>query len=170
MTKLLTSRAIILALMTGHLVTAEESATDAQLQEPVTAKITDIAWIAGHWGGEAIGGTFEETWNPPFGNSMVGMFKFVKDGKADFYELLTIVEENESLVLRLKHFDPQLVGWEEKDKSLEFPLLRLSETEATFDGMAFRIIDDSTLHIVVRNKHADGSVGELKFVGKRVSN
>lgn len=167
--KHLTSAAILMALMTAHFVTADELAPGTKLLEPVTAKIADVAWIAGHWVGEAMGGTFEETWNPPLGNSMVGMFKFVEGDQVKFYELLTIVEEDKSLVLRLKHFDPQLVGWEEKEKSLEFPLLQLSETEARFHGLVFRKIDNATLQIVVQQKEADGTMGELKFVGQRAS-
>ncbi|MEC8554174.1 MAG: DUF6265 family protein [Planctomycetota bacterium] len=73
------------------------------------------AWIAGIWSGEAFGGQFEETWNRPSGSSMMGMFKIVREGRVAFYELLTIVAKDDSHVLRLKHFDGSLKGWEEKD-------------------------------------------------------
>ena len=38
------------------------------------AKIGDLKWIAGDWHGSAMGGDFEETWNPPFAGTMMGMF------------------------------------------------------------------------------------------------
>lgn len=130
---------------------------------PPSAKIDDVAWIAGRWRGEAMGGSFEETWNPPSGNSMIGMFKFIKDEKVQFYELLTIVEKDDSLLLRLKHFDEALVGWEDKDKSVEFPLVQLSDSQAIFDGLKFLKIDDSSMHILVRMRRAE-KTEELKFV------
>ncbi len=99
--------------------------------------IDDLGWIAGHWTGEALGGTFEETWNPPFGGEMMGMFKLVKDDKVVFYELLTIVPDSDGYVLRLKHFGEKLVGWEEKDKSVEFPFLSASKTAVNFNGLTF---------------------------------
>lgn len=48
------------------------------------------------------------------------MFKLVWEGKVALYELLTIVAKDDSLVLRLKHLDGSLKGWEEKDESQEF--------------------------------------------------
>ena len=128
--------------------------------------IKDFAWLAGHWRGTGMGGSFEETWNPPFGNSMVGMFKLIKDEEILFYELMTIVKQKDKIVLRLKHFDKDLVGWEKKDKSVEFPFIRNSSNEAIFDGLRFKRIDKNTLHIHVRVK-SKGKVKELKFTCKR---
>lgn len=159
---------------------AQESATH-ESQEPAAdnataestpsaraaAKLEQLAWISGHWQGEAMGGKFEETWNPPFGGSMMGMFKFVEDGEVKFYELLTIVEADDSLVLRLKHFDKSLNGWEEKDASVEFPLIQLTATEAVFDGLTFRKVDEGSLKIIVKNEQADGKVAELVFNCRR---
>ena len=31
------------------------------------ATLKDVAWIAGHWKGEAFGGITEEIWSPPLG-------------------------------------------------------------------------------------------------------
>jgi hypothetical protein len=101
------------------------------------ASIDDMAWIAGHWTGEALGGQFEETWNPPMGGEMMGMFKLTKDGKVVFYELLTIVPEGDSFVLRLKHFGEKLVGWEEKEKSIEFPFVSATNKKVKFKGLTF---------------------------------
>lgn len=131
------------------------------------ASIDDIAWIAGHWQGSAKGGQFEETWNPPFAGTMVGMFKFAKNDQVEFYELLTIVEKDDSLLLRLKHFDKDLHGWEEKDKSVEFPLLSLNDTKATFDGLVFKKIDPATMHIVVTVSQQEGQAEKIKFICKR---
>ena len=131
------------------------------------ASIEQLAWIAGNWEGEAMEGRFEETWNPPSAGTMVGMFKFVQEDEVKFYELQTIVTQGDSLVLRIKHFREDLVGWEEKDRSVEFPLVKISENEAYFSGLTYRKISDDEIQIFVRigdNEKAK----EVKFVCRRV--
>lgn len=126
------------------------------------ASIEDVAWIAGHWNGEALGGIFEETWNPPVGDSMMGMFKLVDNGTVKFYELLTIVPEGNSLVLRLKHFDDQLVGWEKKEDSVEFPLSSVSDSEVKFEGLTFKRINDQKMVVTVQTEQKDRQTQEIK--------
>lgn len=135
---------------------------DSQAAAP-KASLSDLAWIRGHWRGKALGGEFEETWNPPLGDSIMGMFKHVKDGKVNFYEILTIVPDGDSLTLRLKHFHGNLVGWEEKDKSVEFPLKSISADEARFDGLVFSRLGPNRMDISVET-----SGGKLLFECHRV--
>jgi hypothetical protein len=87
------------------------------------ASLSDISWLAGHWRGEGMGGIIEEVWSAPLAGSMMGSFKFVEDGKVKFYELELIIEENETLILRIKHFHANLKGWEEKDETVDFKLV-----------------------------------------------
>ncbi len=133
-----------------------------------TAKVADVGWIAGHWQGSAMGGEFEETWNPPFAGTMVGMFKFAKGNEVQFYELLTIVEKDNSLLLRLKHFDRNLVGWEERDKTIEFPLRELTKDSAVFDGLVFTRVDANNMKIEVTAKESNGEPKTIRFPCKRV--
>ena len=132
-----------------------------------TAKIEDAAWIAGSWSGDAFGGTFEEVWSTPSGGTMMGMFKLVKDDKIGFYEILTISEKSNSLVLKLKHFNANLTGWEEKDDYLSFPLVKISEKEVNFEGMTFRKKDLDTIEVFLAMKHDDGTISEVEFVYNR---
>lgn len=145
---------------------AQSSFTDntLKLTEPQPpARISDVAWINGYWTGKAFGGECEEIWSEPLGNSMTGSFKLVKDGKTSFFELLSIIEENQSLILRLKHFGPSLIGWEEKDKAVEFPLVKIEEDKAFFEGMTFQRKDRDHITVFLANEQKDGSVGELVF-------
>jgi hypothetical protein len=135
--------------------------------EPPAATIDDLAWIAGRWQGEALNGRFEETWNRPSGGTMVGMFKLVRDEGAAFYEILTIVPRGESLALRLKHFTADLVGWEEKDQAIEFPLVKLTDREAYFDGLTFRRIHDNAMDIFVVIQQPNGEASEVRFACRR---
>lgn len=127
------------------------------------AKAADLAWLTGHWIGDGLDGKVEEFWAPPTGDNLIGMFRLMKEGKTSFTEFFSIVQEGESLVLKLKHFDPQLKGWEEKDKAVEFPLVKLSATEANFDGLTYRKRDDGSLMVYVVFKNKDGTPREVSF-------
>ena len=134
---------------------------------PPAATIADMAWLAGHWTGQALGGTSEEMWSPPAHGTMMGMYRLLRDGKPVFYELLTLVEENGSLVLRLKHFNADLTGWEEKDKSLSFPLVAKEPGAMHFEAMTFRP-QGKTLTVYLAIGQKDGSVKEETFGYTRV--
>ncbi|MEM7783639.1 MAG: DUF6265 family protein [Planctomycetota bacterium] len=160
-------RATICFLLSTVCLTASGVAQETGETKSPAASIDQVQWIAGNWSGTAMGGKFEETWSPPSFGAMMGMFKFIKDDKIAFYELLTIVPKEESLIVRLKHFDDQLVGWEEKDESVEFPLVSISETEAKFDGLRFNKISKNEMHITVRIGEGD-QAEDVKFICKRV--
>ncbi len=162
--------ALLLALLATAAGTQEQHTahTLTLTGESPPAKIDDVAWIAGHWHGEALGGIVDEVWSPPAGGAMMAMFRLVKDGKPAFYEIVTLVEEGGSLLVRLKHFHPDLVGWEEKDESISFPLVKVEPGKAYFDGLTFLRPDPGTLQIYVASKKSDGSVSELVFQLKRV--
>jgi hypothetical protein len=113
------------------------------------ANLEAIAWLAGSWQGDAFGGTFEETWEAPSAGSMLGMFKHFAKGKVTFYELITIVEENESLIIRLKHFNKDLTGWEEKKVTVDFPLLKVEKNAMHFSGYSFIRISENRINCIV---------------------
>lgn len=113
------------------------------------AILNDMAWLAGHWRGEAFGGITEEVWTPPLGGSMMCSFKLVSDGKVKFYELVTLTEEAGTLMLRLKHFHGDLKGWEEKDKTIDFPLVKVEGNRVYFDGMTFERKSDGDMNVFV---------------------
>lgn len=131
------------------------------------ATIADMAWLEGRWTGEGLGGLSEEMWTAPAGGSMLGVYRLVRDGKPVFYELLTIVEEEGSLVMKLKHFKPDMVGWEEKDKTVDFRLAALKEGLVQFNGLTFRrdSANEITIFLALRR---EGSMREEVFKMKRV--
>ncbi len=133
-----------------------------------TADIESLAWIAGSWSCEAFGGTAEEFWVAPAGGAMMGMFRLVKESEVAFYEILTIAEKDSSLVLRLKHFDSQLSGWEAKDESVVFPLVRMEEKAAYFDGLTFKYSDENTLLVYIAQDHDGDDPHITEFRYKRM--
>lgn len=103
------------------------------------ADIDALAWMAGSWYGAVDGDAYDEHWSLPAGGVMIGMFRWLKDGKVHMYELMAIEPEADGLALRLKHFHRGLAAWEEKDVVLTYPLIDLGENRATFaKGGAFR--------------------------------
>lgn len=159
-----------LALVSTNQVAAQQTytLTTTPGEAPPAATLSDVAWIAGHWQGEALGGWCEEIWAPPQGGSMMGMFKLVSEGNVTFYEILSLVEDRGSLALKLKHFNADLTGWEERDEVRVFPLVKIERQAAYFDGMTFRRIGPDTLRIHVAISRGE-AVEEAEFLYHRVS-
>ena len=160
--------AVLAILLAAGNAAAQDSPTEhtralAEGAASPPAEIADVAWLAGSWGGEAMGGWAEDLWSKPNGGSVMCVFRLVKDGKPVFYEILIINEEEGSLMLRLKHFHPDLHGWEEKDQVIEFPLVALEDRAVYFDGITFQLEGEDALIAYVRSKGKDGKVSELEF-------
>jgi hypothetical protein len=136
----------------------------AEGEKSPPATIADMGWYEGRWTGSGLGGYNEEIWSPPRDGMMMGMYRMLKDGKPVFYEFLIITEEHGSLVIKLKHFHPDLRGWEERDASVKFPLVVKKSRRMYFEGMTFeRVTDDSVkVYLVIENRK-DGSVREETF-------
>jgi hypothetical protein len=98
------------------------------------ASVEALGWMAGRWRGtygpnmEPI----EEHWTAPEGGMLLAMFRWVRDGKVWLTELVSIEEEPDAVVLRIKHFSPGMQGWEEKGESVTFHLVELGEGRAVF--------------------------------------
>ena len=134
------------------------------------ATIADVAFLVGHWTGDGLGGQFEEVWTAPKQGVMVGMYRGLKaDGAPDFNELLVLREEKGSLIVRLKHFNPDMTGWEDKAQVVTMPFVGKRDGLVHFDGMAFQVTGPDTLtcYLAIESKK-DGTVREVTFTYKRV--
>jgi len=129
-------------------------------------KLENIAWISGTWHGEAFGGKTEEIWSEPSAGSMMATFKLINDGKVTFYEIEIIREVENSLVLQLKHFGPDLKGWETKDETVDFPLKEITPNKVVFEGMTFEKVSDNEMNIYV-DIEDNGTVETVKFNYKK---
>jgi hypothetical protein len=92
----------------------------------------ELSWLTGDWLGHNGQDSVEEHWSPLRGDTLMGMFRWVTDGRVRFYELMVIEQEGVLVFLRIKHFHPKLVGWEEKERAHEFVLVQLEGREAAF--------------------------------------
>lgn len=103
------------------------------IKSPQTVTLEDLAFISGHSRGEVDGGIADEEWSRPIGDTMMGMYCYVKDGRVKMYEMMAIEQTANGPVLRLKHYNAGLQAWEEKTKVWDFPLVRFSPREALFE-------------------------------------
>jgi hypothetical protein len=135
---------------------------------PPAATVAQLAWLAGIWTGEGIGGArATEVYSPPGAGSIAGHFvQEDGEGGVEFLELMQIAEIDGSLVYRLKHFDEALVGWEDKDRHVSFPLVAIEPDAVYFSGLTLRREGD-TLISAVLVRQADGSAREYVFRYKR---
>jgi hypothetical protein len=111
--------------------------------------IEQAAWLAGHWRGEGLGGWNEALWSPPTAGTMMGVFRHVKEGRVVFYELLTLAPRGDTLVLSLKHFNPDMTGWEHRDTSVQFALRRADRNVLEFEGLTYRRVSDDIREVTV---------------------
>jgi hypothetical protein len=128
-----------------------------------TATAADMAWLAGRWTGSGLGGWTEETWNPPAGGSMIGTFRLVKDDKPVFYEFMVIRETERGLALQLKHFNPDMKGWEQPEKYVEFLYVKSEGNRFYFEGLTFERTDDRHWMAFLAMRGKDESVKEFRF-------
>lgn len=133
------------------------------------ASLADVEWIAGHWKGEAFGGITEEIWSPPLGDSMMFVFKLVVDDTVQFYEAGGIRQVGESLLLQLKHFHGDFKGWEKKEQTVDFKLVKIEGNRIYFDDFTLEKVAEDEINIYVVISQKDGSQEEVKFNYKRQS-
>jgi hypothetical protein len=127
----------------------------------IAASLADVAWLAGDWVVET-GETYsEEWWSAPAGDSMVGAWRLSLSGRAKLFELLTLMEEDGRVVLRIRHVDAKGVAWEEKDRPLVLPLVEKGARRAVFEGTE----GEGRLRISYRQE-AESLTVEIEKTGK----
>jgi hypothetical protein len=134
---------------------------------PATLAVAD--WLVGDWVGTGIeGAEAAESWLPPSSGAMVGVFVQEKpDGALMFTEHMYMAEEAGSLVLKLKHFNPDLTGWEEKDGMVRFRFLSAEPCALYFSALTYRCEGENGLLVAVRMKSEGDKVNELVFRFRR---
>ena len=125
-----------------------------------------FSWLAGNWVGKGLGGDVQETWLPARGKSMVGVFRLTENDEVTFYELITIDNEANGAVMRLKHFHANLHGWEEKNEVETWPATILGKHSVRFGPVDYTLVGDDALNVVVR---IEGQPEPMKLAFRRVS-
>lgn len=137
-------------------------------QKAGAGKIADMAWLAGTWRGTGLGGESEEVWSEAQGGIMMGMYRMIKDNKPIFYEFLTLSETDGTLMIRLKHFHANFVGWEEKDKTVDFRFVKKEGNRLYFEGLTWELVGRDEVNVYLAIGGRDGTVREEIFKYRRV--
>lgn len=128
-------------------------------QTPGKGKVEDLSWLVGYWTGTGLGGECEEVWMPAMDGHMIGTFRFWENGELVFSEFMHLVQERESVTMKLKHFGEDLLGWEEKEDWKAFQLIELGENKAWLDGMTIERKGDQ---LILQVNISDGSESQIE--------
>ena len=80
-----------------------------------------------------------------------------------------MIEQDVTLILRLKHFHANLVGWEEKDKTVDFKFVKKEGKRVYFSGLTFENTSANEVNIFLALRQKDGTIREETFRMKRIS-
>lgn len=153
---------------TGPLSASEPAVPAAG--DPAEATLDDLAWFAGTWAGTIGDHPVEEAWLEPAGGAMAGVFRWIQDGEVYLYEFVAIRPDpaGEGLILEIKHFGPDLHGWEAPDESVVFDLVEMSEGRAVFvqrgdpARLIYRLDGPDRLTVALETER-DGEPAVLEF-------
>ena len=157
----------LILLFWAGIVSAQQTLQLPEGESSPKANLEDVFWIEGHWSGEAFGGIAEEIWSAPMGNSMMFVFRLVNNDKVSFYESGHIQQLDDSLILQLKHFDGNMRGWEEKDETIDFKLVKLEPNKVYFEDLTMEKISEDQMNVWVLIEEG-GNQEEVLFAYKRV--
>lgn len=81
----------------------------------------------------------------------------LEGGVVKSYELVTIqrTAAGSGFEMRLKHFAPDLAGWEEPDETNVWPLESQDENSATFGPVTYTAVGSDRLRATVRMQTGD---------------
>jgi len=138
------------------------------------ASVNDLAFMSGTWVVKHEWGDMEEFWGPPMGNCMISSYRCVKDEKVVFYEFVVIEQAGNVPVMKLRHFNPGSIGWEEKNAPLEYPLIALKDNRAVFQAkdQSLRLIYAVTagkMEVILEEKNKKNEWEKMVFSYSRKS-
>ena len=143
--------------------------TSKAISQALKVNIRELAFMTGTWTQKHEWGDMEEFWGPPMGDNMICSYRCVKDGKVLFYEFIVIEQSDSVPVMRLRHFKPGNIGWEEKDKPIAYPLVALDHKKATFESpsktlrMTYSRINHEKMDILLEEKNKQGELETTVF-------
>lgn len=127
-----------------------------------SAKVSQLSFLTGTWTQRTDWGDLEEIWSAVKGESIVNMFRCIKDGKAVFYEFIVIEHDGQLPVMKLRHFNPGSMAWEDKNQPMTYKLTNLKHNEAVFataDGkvkLTYSLPSVNRLKVILTEKQTTG--------------
>ncbi len=130
--------------------------------QPKGGSVADVSFIQGNWKATtADGRSIDGVWLAPENGNILGFMRMMKGGKADLYEILAYEQTPQGLVSLVKHFQPGLIGTEEKDKQDRYNFVEASKDKAIFqkEGEDLRILYEKrspNQFVIARGNQQDG--------------
>jgi len=137
-------------LLTIFLILSVISFTQCQTN-PTSVEKTNwdkIAWLTGDWVGDGFGGVSYEHWSEPIEGIMLATYRHVSEEKNNFFELISISENKDgSLVMKLRHFNPDLTAWEDEEGQLVWKMKAISDSSVTFGPCTYTLTEPNKMEI-----------------------
>ena len=111
-----------------------------------------------------MGSQVTETYSAPLGGRITGHFVMADDkGGVAFTEIVDYVAAGRSLSYRVRHFNSDMSGWEDRTgKPVVFQLVAVESNRWFFDGMTLERTGRDALIMWVRIKEGD-TTNEVPF-------
>jgi hypothetical protein len=97
------------------------------------AKLSDFAWMEGHWQGLFGEALAEEVFMAPKSGAILNMFRLTKDGNLLVYEISALVETADAIELRVRHFNAKLEAME-SEQPIVLKLVKYDGSRAEFEN------------------------------------
>ncbi len=124
------------------------------------ASADDLAFLAGNWRGESHGAMIEEAWLPPEEGNLTGVFRMTGEGRVQLVEIMTLTEEDDGLVYRLRHFDTALVPWKSE---ADGPMQSSSVVLIDEDSVRFEFDEASGVEAITYDRQGDTMTARVIF-------
>lgn len=136
--------------------------------KPVPASIGDVRWLEGHWIGKMPEGRVDQYFLPPAAGQMPSFVRSLNDKGIIFYEIASFVERDGTIFIRLRHFTPDLIGWEDRSGAIERPLLAIEGGNLFFDRASFIRTGEDTYTVYFLNMEGAKERDTLTIPFRRV--
>lgn len=96
--------------------------------------VDDFAWLAGTWRGAGPGGSVAEIhYMDPEAGSLPSIFRLRQNDRVVVLEAISLIEENDGLVMYVRHFDTALVPLE-KERAIALRLVERRDRSFFFEN------------------------------------
>jgi len=165
---------ISFTILTGLGMCLRVQADENKNKHQIPENLANLYWLTGTWVANVDGDYLEEIWSEPVGDTMMGVFRWVKGGKVWINEMVTITADPDGLVFRLRHFDRKMTAWEDKTKPFYYPAKHFGRNEIVFENplrdhprrITYRRVED-TLYVILNGPGANPKDDQDEFVFHR---
>lgn len=146
--------------------------TSNQGTQSISPSLDDFSFLNGNWVNKEKSGAFaEEYWSQPNGDSIIGHFKTVKDGRTSLYELLSLVNSPSGIVLHVRHCNGDFVPWQESEEPGDFAITSFdSGKQVTFENkkerhvkLTYKRPGAKQFSVLVEITQKDGKVSNYSY-------